>query len=282
MGTHFCQETYLKCRIIGLKHDTGQTVGHLSGKTALITGVLNEYSLAWAIAEALVSEGCECIFTHLPEERMEKRLRKTVEKLNPKLIIPCDVQDDAQIKNVFTQIQETYGSLDILIHSIAFAPRQTFEEPFHQTKRSDFQTALDVSAYSLVALAHEALPLMNEYGSIITLTYGASQTYIPNYNVMAVAKAALECSVRYLAYELGQAKKIRVNAISAGPVKTMAAAGIKGFSSMIERNLEKAPLHETIESEDVGAAALYLCSAGARRVTGEILYVDSGYNIVGW
>lgn len=257
-------------------------MGQLTGKTALVMGVLNEYSLAWAITQALVSEGCECGFTHLPDERMERRLRKTVDPLNSKLIVPCDVQSDEQIAQVFEQAKEVYGSLDIVIHAIAYAPKHTFEQPFHQTKREDFKSALEVSAYSLVAVAREALPIMNEYGSLLTLTYGASQTYIPNYNVMAVAKAALECSVRYLAFELGEAKKIRVNAISAGPIKTMAAAGIKGFSSMEERNREKAPLHENIETEDVGAAALYLCSPGAKRVTGEILYVDSGYNIVGW
>lgn len=245
-------------------------------------GVLNEYSLAWAITQALAREGCECGFTHLPEERMERRVRKTVEPLSPQLIVPCDVQSDEQIAAVFQQAQAVYGSLDIVIHSIAFAPKQTFEEPFYKTQRRDFATALEISAYSLVAVAREALPVMNEYGAMLTLTYGASQAWMPHYNVMAVAKAALECSVRYLAAELGEAKKIRVNAISAGPVKTMAAAGIKGFSGMVERNAERAPMRETIESEDVGAAALYLCSPGARRVTGEILYVDSGYNIVGW
>ncbi|WP_287128624.1 enoyl-ACP reductase [Candidatus Cyanaurora vandensis] len=257
-------------------------MGQLTGKTALILGVLNEYSLAWAITEALVKEGCECGFTYLPEERMERRVRKTVEPLAPKLIVPCDVQSDEQIAAVFEQAQAVYGSLDIVIHSIAFAPRQTFEEPFSQTQRADFHTALDISTYSLIAIARSALPIMNEYGSLLTLTYGASQTWIPHYNVMAVAKAALECSVRYLAAELGAAKKVRVNAISAGPIKTMAAAGIKGFGGMIERNAAKAPLRETVEAEDVGAAALYLCGPGARRVTGEILYVDSGYNIVGW
>jgi enoyl-[acyl-carrier protein] reductase I len=257
-------------------------MGQLTGKTALIMGVLNEYSLAWAIAQALVAEGCTCGFTHLPDERMERRLRKTVEELQPALIAPCDVQSDEQIQAVFQEAGRIYGNIDIVIHAIAFAPRPTFEEPFSQTKRADFQTALDISAYSLIAVAREALPIMNPYGSILTLTYGASRSWIPNYNVMAVAKAALECSVRYLAVELGQAKKIRVNAISAGPIKTMAAAGIKGFGSMLEHNKEKAPLQETIEPEDVGAAAMYLCSPGARHVTGEIHYVDSGYNIIGW
>ncbi|WP_218081152.1 enoyl-ACP reductase FabI [Anthocerotibacter panamensis] len=257
-------------------------MGQLEGKTALIMGVLNEHSLAWAITEALVAEGCACGFTYMPEERMERRVRKTIEGLNSRLIVPCDVQNDAQLQQVFSRAQETYGSLDIVIHSIAFAPRQTFEEPFHKTSRADFQTALDVSAYSLVAVAREALPVLNEYGSLLTLTYGASQRWIPNYNVMAVAKAALECSVRYLAVELGEAKKIRVNAISAGPVKTMAAAGIKGFGSMVERNVVKSPLHETIEPEDVGAAALFLCSSGAKRITGQVYYVDSGYSVMGW
>ncbi len=257
-------------------------MGQLEGKTAIIMGVLNEYSLGWAITQALVAEGCTCGFTHLPEERMEKRLRKTTEELQPRLIVPCDVQSDDQIREVFQKAKEVYGSIDIVIHSIAFAPRQTFEEPFYNTTRDDFKTALEISAYSLIAVAREALPIMNEYGTVITLTYGASQVYIPNYNVMAVAKAALECSVRYLAVEMGRAKKISVNAISAGPVKTMAASGIKGFGMMLEHNQQKAPLGETIEPEDVGAAALYLCSPGAKRVTGEIHYVDSGYNIVGW
>jgi len=250
------------------------------GKKALIVGVANERSLAWAIAQHLYQGGAQLGFTYLGES-LERRVRPLAESVQADLIEPCDVSNDAEIDSLFETVQKKWGSLDILIHSVAFANRQDLEGRFVQTSRDGFRIAIDISAYSLVALAQRAESLMKENGgAIITLSYYGAEKVVPNYNVMGVAKAALESSVRYLAYDLGQ-KKITVNAISAGPVKTLAAAGIRDFRSMLAKAEEKTPLHENINADDVGALAAFLCGPGGKHMTGCTIYVDSGAHIMG-
>ncbi|MBX5449951.1 enoyl-ACP reductase FabI [Thermogemmatispora sp.] len=253
----------------------------LEGKTALIFGVANHRSIAWAIAQALANEGARLALTY--QERMEKFVRELADKVPGTPLIPCDVQSDEQLDAAFAKAAEVFdGGLDILIHSVAFAPKEDMENPFWQTSRQGFLTALDISAYSLVAMARRAVPLMQARGggSILTATYIASERVMPKYNVMAVAKAALECSVRYLAYELG-AYNIRVNAVSPGPVNTLAARGVPGFTTMRDHMTEVAPLRRNIEQSEIGDAALFLCSPLARAITGEVLFVDAGYHIMG-
>ncbi len=253
----------------------------LEGKNALIFGVANHRSIGWAIAQALAREGARLALTY--QDRMEKYVRDLAATIPNTVVIPCDVQSDEQLDAAFAQTSEAFGGgLDILIHSVAFAPKQDMENPFVETTREGFHTALDVSAYSLIAMARRAKPLMQARGggSILTMTYMASGRVMPRYNVMAVAKAALECGVRYLAYELGE-YNIRVNAISAGPLNTLAARGVSGFTSFREHMGVAAPLHRNIEQSEVGDAALFLCSPLARAITGEILFVDAGYNIMG-
>ena len=253
----------------------------LEGKTALIFGVANKNSIAWAIAEALSREGARLALSYV--EPMEKRVKDLAAQIPGTATLQCDVQSDEELDATFTRTGEIFGGkLDILIHSVAFAPKNALENPFHQTSRQDFFTALDVSAYSLTAMAHRALPLMQAAGggSILTLTYQASERVMPKYNVMAVAKAALECSVRYLAFELGE-YNIRVNAISAGAVNTLAARGISGFTDFRAHSGQIAALRRNIEQNEVGDAALFLASDLARAITGEILFVDAGYYIMG-
>ena len=253
----------------------------LEGKTALIFGVANHRSIAWAIAQALASEGARLALAY--QERMEKYVRELAAKIPDTIVLPCDVQNDAELDTAFTQTGQAFGGgLDILIHSVAYAPPSELENPFLETTREGFKTALDISAYSLIAMAKRAKPLMQARGggSMLTLTYMASERVMPKYNVMAVAKAALECSVRYLAYELGE-HNIRVNAISAGPLNTLAARGVSGFTSFREHMGIAAPLRRNIDQSEVGDAALFLCSPHARAITGEILFVDAGYNIMG-
>jgi enoyl-[acyl-carrier protein] reductase I len=257
----------------------------LTGKKALLFGVLNEYSIGYHIAEKLHAEGCQLAFSHLPAEKIARRVVKATEKFNPVFLAPCDVSKDEDLESVFKTTAEKFGTFDILVHSIAFAPAEALHNPFLQTTRDQWKTALDISAYSLVAMARLAQPLMNKDGSIITLSYLGAEKFIPMYNVMAVAKAALECSVRYLAAEMGRHEKnIRVNAISAGAVKTMAARGIGDIDKMMDHYVEKCPLpwNADTAAQHVGKAALYLCSDLSTGVTGETLYVDGGYNIVGW
>jgi enoyl-[acyl-carrier protein] reductase I len=249
-------------------------------KKALIVGVANNRSLAWSIAEQLHKEGVELGFT-FQGEALERRVRPLAESVNAAFIEPCDVTDDAQLDSLFGRIRDKWGSLDIVIHSVAFAQKEDLEGRFIDTKREGFRIALDISAYSLVALAKRAEPLMqNNGGSIVTLTYHGSQKVVPNYNVMGVAKAALESSVRYLAYDLGP-KKITVNAISAGPVKTLAACGIRDFRDILGAVEQKAPLRENISADDVGAMGAFLCGPGGRHVTGTVMYLDSGLSILG-
>lgn len=247
-------------------------------KKALIVGVANERSLAWAIAQALHKRGYELIFTYL-NEKMESRVRPLAESLNSKLILPCDVNSEDQIKKVADEIHSVYGGLDAIVHAVAFANREDLEGRFVETSRAGFLTAMDVSAYSLVSLTRYCLPLLNQGGSVLTLSYLGSQRVIPNYNVMGVAKAALEACVRYLAYDLGP-QKIRVNAVSAGPVKTLAAAGIRDFREKLKAAEELTPLKENINQEDVGALGAFLLSDEAKHITGTTMYVDSGAHIM--
>lgn len=250
------------------------------GKKALILGVANERSLAWAIAQHLHQGGAKLAFNFLGEA-LERRVRPLAESVHADLIEPCNVAEDSQLDSLFEKVKKTWDGLDFLIHSVAFANREDLDQRFVQTSREGFRIALDISAYSLIAAARRAEPLMEgRNGSIITLSYYGAHKVVPNYNIMGVAKAALEASVRYLAYDMGS-KKIRVNAISAGPVKTLAAAGIRNFRDMLSASEEKTPLHENINAEDVGALAAFLCSSGGKHITGTTLYVDSGAHIMG-
>ena len=254
--------------------------GLLRGKRALVTGVANERSIAWAIAQAFHAEGAELAFTY-PGEGMEKRVRPLAETLNPAAILDMDVGSDDAIQATARTLAERWDRLDILVHSIGFAPREALDGRFADvTTREAWRIALDVSAYSLEGLARAFKPLMRPGASIVSLSYYGSEKVVRNYNVMGVAKAALECSTRYLADDLGQ-DGIRVNCISAGPLKTLAASGIKGMRTMLSDNAAKTPLRRNIEQDDVARAALYLCSDLARNVTGEVLHVDAGQNILG-
>ncbi len=255
-------------------------MGILTGKKGLIFGVANERSIAWAIAETLHKEGAELAFTYA-SEILEKRVRPLAEGIGATIIEPCDVTKDEEIEAIHNKVRDTFGTLDLLVHSIAFANREELKCEYINTSREGFRVAMDISVYSLTAIARYAAPLMmNRGGSIITLSYYGAEKVVMNYNVMGVAKAALEASVRYLADDLGP-KGIRVNAISPGPIKTLAASGISGFREMLHHVSEKAPLKRNITSEEVGKTALYLCSELASGVTGEVIYVDGGYNIMG-
>ena len=254
-------------------------MGLLDGRRALIFGVANDHSIAWGVARALHEQGAEVGFSSI-EALIEKRVRPLAESIGSTFVEPCDVQDDGQIAQVFDRWSERHGQLDILVHALAFARREELDGRFVDTSRDGFALALDVSAYSLVALARGAAPLMADGGSIITLTYYGSQKVVANYNVMGVAKAALEASVRYLAADLGP-QGVRVNAISAGPVRTLAASGIAGFKSMYGRFREVTPLRRNISIEDVGGAAVFLASDLSRSVSGDVLYVDGGFNVLG-
>ena len=253
----------------------------MKGKKALVVGVANERSIAWGIAQALHREGAELAFTYVGEA-LERRVRPLAESVGAKVVLSCDVREDQQVEGLFKTLGESWDTLDCLVHSIAYAEREDLEGSFVATSRKGFLTALDVSSYSLVALTRGALPLMQKAGggSIVAMTYYGAQKVVPNYNVMGVAKAALECSVRYLAAELGQ-QNIRVNALSAGPVRTLAAAGIRGFKGMLQTVESKAPLRRNVSLEEVAEAGLFLLSPQSGGVTGETLYVDSGYQILG-
>lgn len=253
----------------------------MKGKRALVVGVANERSIAWGIAQALHREGAEMAFTYLGDA-LERRVRPLAESVGSPLILPCDVRDDTQVDGLFRAIGEKWDAFDCLIHSIAFADRSDLEGSFVATSRQGFLTALDVSAYSLISLTRGALPFMKKAGagSIVAMSYYGAEKVVPNYNVMGVAKSALECSIRYLAAELGP-QNIRVNALSAGPVRTLAAAGIKGFKGMMQVVEEKAPLRRNVTLEEIAEAGLFLLSASSNGVTGETLYVDSGYQILG-
>jgi len=254
-------------------------MGLLEGKNALVFGVANDHSIAWGIAKALRAEGATVGFSSI-ESLIERRVRPLATSIGSTFVEPCDVQSDADIERVFARWGETTDHLDVLVHALAFAKREDLERGFIDTSRDGFALAMDVSAYSLVALARGARPYLRAGSSVLTLTYYGSIKVVSNYNVMGVAKAALEASVRYLAADLGP-DGIRVNAISAGPIRTLAAAGIAGFKRMYGAFDEVAPLRANISIEDVGRTAVYLASDLSRAVTGEVIYVDGGFNIVG-
>jgi enoyl-[acyl-carrier protein] reductase I len=254
-------------------------MGLLDGKTALIFGVANDHSIAWGIAQALHAEGATVGFSSV-ESLIEKRVRPLAASLGSTFVESCDVQSDDEIRRVFARWGESHDGLDILVHALAFAKREDLSGTFLETSRDGFALALDVSAYSFVALAREARPHLRRGSSILTLTYHGAEKVVTNYNVMGVAKAALEASVRYLAADLGP-DGIRVNAISAGPVRTLAASGIAGFRNMYGSFAEVAPLRANITIEDVGHSAVFLASDLSSAVTGEILYVDGGFSIMG-
>jgi len=254
-------------------------MGLLDGRTALIFGVANDHSIAWGIAKALHGEGATVGFSSIAA-LLDKRVRPLAESIGSTFVEPCDVQSDEEIRAVFGKWQAAHGNLDILVHALAFARREDLEGAFVETSRDGFALALDVSAYSLVALVREARPVLHAGSSVLTLTYYGAEKVVGNYNVMGVAKAALEASVRYLAADLGP-DGIRVNAISAGPIRTLAAAGIAGFKKMYGEFADVTPLRRNISIEDVGKTAVYLASDLSSAVTGEVVYVDGGFNILG-
>jgi len=254
---------------------------NFTGKLGLVVGVANKRSLSWAIAQATAAGGARLALTY--QGRFEEHVNELSQGLaQPPLVLPCDVSSDQDIASVFERIDQEFGGLDFVMHGAAFAPRDELSSPFSQTTRDGFRMALDISAYSLIALARGAMPLMEKRGggSILTLSYLGSERVFPNYNVMGVAKAALEATVRYLAADLGP-RNVRVNAVSAGPVKTLAAAGISGFSSILGVYKERAPLRRNIETSEVGDAAAFLLSDAGRAITGEVLMVDGGFHITG-
>jgi enoyl-[acyl-carrier protein] reductase I len=253
-------------------------MGLMDGKRGIIFGVANEMSIAWGIAQQLHAAGATLAFTYL-NGSLEKRVRPLAASLGSTLILPCDVASDEQIEQTFAAVQQEWGKLDFMVHSLAFANREDLKQPFTQTSRQGFQLALDISAYSLVAMTRSAAPLMTDGGSIITMSYLGAERAVPGYNVMGVAKAALEAAVRYLAAELGE-QRIRVNAISAGPIRTLAASAVGDFKSKIKLMDDFAPLRRTVSQEEVGKSALYFLSDLSTGVTGEVHYVDGGFNIV--
>ena len=252
----------------------------LAGKIGIVFGVANKRSIAWAIAQAWAAEGAKLAFTYQGD-----RVKENVEELAgtfgaDTMILPCDVTKDEDIDRVFQAAGEKFGRLDLLLHSVAFAPKAALEGEFVNTTREAYRIAHDVSAYSLVALARAAMPLMTDGGSIVAMSYYGAEKVVPHYNVMGVAKASLEASTRYLAYNLGP-KKIRVNCISAGPVNTLAARGISGFMEMLKHYEAHSPLKRNVTPEELGATGVFLASAGAAAITGQVLYVDGGYQIMG-
>ena len=254
-------------------------MGLLSGKTALIFGVANDHSIAWGISQALHREGAQLGFSYAGE-KLERRVRPLAESVGSDFVEPCDVSKDEDIATVMEKAKAKYGEIDVLIHSVAFANRDDLSGPYYNVSRQGFLSAMDISVYSFTALAKAALPIMKPGGSMLTLTYIGSVRAVPSYNVMGVAKAALEASVRYLAADMGaNEKRIRVNAISAGPIRTLAVAGISGSRALINEFSKSSLLHRNITIDDVGNSAAYLCSDMAAGVTGEIHYCDAGFNV---
>jgi len=252
----------------------------LQGRTAVVFGVANKRSIAWAIAQQMQQAGATLAITY-QNERLKQEADELIAALPNSQAFQCDVSRDEEITQLFDQLRERYGKLDVLAHSVAFAPADELKGEFVATSREGFRIALDISVYSLVAVARAARPLMTDGGSILTMTYYGAEKVVPKYNVMGVAKAALEASVRYLAYDLGK-NNIRVNAISAGPIKTLAARGISGLGDMLKEHAERSPLRRNVEVNEVATTAVFLASDAARGITGETIYVDCGYNIMGF
>jgi enoyl-[acyl-carrier protein] reductase I len=257
----------------------GGIMGLLDGKTAVIFGLANERSIAWGITQAMHREGARIGISYAGEV-LERRVRPLADEIQCKWIEQCDVTQDEQIASIADKARKDFGKIDVLVHSIAFAGRDELSRPYYDTSREGFKTAMDISVFSFVALARSFRTLMGSGGSMLCMTYYGSVKVAPHYNVMGVAKAALESSTRYLAYDLGP-EKIRVNAISAGPIRTLAAAGVGGFRDMYKHFAEVSPLRENVTIEDVGNAAVFLASDLSAKITGEVLYVDSGFNAVG-
>ncbi len=254
-------------------------MGRLDGKVGIVYGVANHRSIAWAIAQEADAEGATLILAHV--ERTERDVRKLAEQLGkPPLLVVCDVQDDAQIASVYEEVRRHHDRLDFLVHAVAYASRDDLAGRFVDTNRAGFLQALDVSAYSLTAVTRDALPLMTEGGSVVTLTYLGAQRAMPHYNVMGVAKAALEASVRYLAADLGP-NHVRVNAVSAGPIQTLSARGIAGFSGFLDVAADRSALKRNVDAAEVAAASVFLLSSAASGITGQVLYVDGGFSIMG-
>jgi enoyl-[acyl-carrier protein] reductase I len=252
----------------------------LAGKTAVVFGLANRRSLAWGIAQKLHAAGATLAVSY-QNERMKLEAQSLIEELSGASGFQCDVSSDAEIDSVFAALKEKYGKIDILVHALAYAPAEELRGDFINTSREGFRIANEISVYSLIAVTRAAVPLMTEGGSVMTLSYYAAEKVVPNYNVMAIAKAGLECTVRYLAWNLGP-KNIRVNAISAGPAKTLAARGVGDLGQMMKTHADRAPLHRNIDQAEVGGTALFLASDLASAITGETLYVDCGYNIMGF
>jgi len=252
----------------------------LQGRTVVVFGVANKRSIAWAIAQQMQEAGAQLAITY-QNERLKQEADELIVALPNAEAFQCDVSRDEEIAQLFERLKQRYGTLDVLVHSVAFAPAEDLKGEFVDTSREGFRIALDISAYSLVAVSRAARPLMNEGGSIMTLTYYGAEKVVPRYNVMGVAKAALEAIVRYLAYDLGK-NKIRVNAISAGPIKTLAARGISGFGDMLGAQAERAPLQRNVDVKEVASTAVFLASDAGSGITGETIYVDCGYNIMGF
>ena len=253
--------------------------GLMAGKRGLIMGVANDHSIAWGIAQMLSSQGAEIAFTYQGDAQA-KRLKPLAASIGSSIVLPADVESDEQLDAVFASLKKEWGTLDFLVHSLAFSDRDELKGRYVDTSRANFARSLDISCYSFTAVARRAASLMPRGGSLVTLTYLGAQRVMPNYNVMGIAKAALEASVRYLAADLGR-DNIRVNAISAGPIRTLSAAGVAGFKAMYSGFKDMAPLRRHVSIEDVGNSALYLCSPLANGVTGEVHYVDAGYNVIG-
>jgi enoyl-[acyl-carrier protein] reductase I len=253
--------------------------GLMTGKRGLIMGVANDRSIAWGIAKAAADQGAELAFT-FQGEALEKRVRPLAQQVNAKIVLPCDVTDDASLDKTFDAIKSNWGTLDFVVHAIAFSDKDELKGLYVDTSRKNFAQTLDISCFSFTAVCARARPLMPKGGSLLTLSYFGAERVMPHYNVMGVAKAALECSVKYLAADLGP-ENIRVNAISAGPIKTLAASGIGDFRHILRWNELNAPLKRNVTIDDVGGAGLYLLSDLARGVTGELHHVDGGYNVVG-
>jgi enoyl-[acyl-carrier protein] reductase I len=251
----------------------------LKEKTALIFGIANKRSIAWGIAQAFHEHGAKLGFSYAGEV-LSKRVHPLAESIGVEFVESCDVSKDEDILAIVKKTKDAFGEIDILVHSIGFADRDELQGPYYETSRAGFHLAMDISVYSFTALAQAFQPILRPGGSLLTLTYYGAEKVAPNYNVMGVAKAALEASMRYLAYDFG-AHHIRVNAISAGPVKTLAAAGVSGFKTMYKHFTDYAPLHQEISINDIGNTAVYLCSDLASKTTGEVVFVDSGYNIMG-
>ena len=252
----------------------------LEGKTGVVFGVANKRSIAWAIAKAWAAAGAKLIFNY-QGERLKENVEELVAEFGPDTpLYPCDVTKDEEITAFFGKVREHTPTLDLLLHAVAFAPKESLEGAFIDTTREAYRIAHDISAYSLLGLAREAAPLMTNGGSIVAMSYYGAEKVVPHYNVMGVAKASLEATTRYLAYDLGE-KKIRVNCISAGPVQTLAARGISGFSNMLKHYQEHAPLKRSCDPAELGATGVFLASEGAASITGQVLYVDGGYQIMG-